>query len=204
MKLFYAPGVCSIGIHMLMEEIGKPYEAIAVNFAERAQYKPDFTSVNPKSKVPTLIDDEGTVRTEYPAIAYWLARKNPYSNLLPDDIDLQAKVLEIMDYCVATLHMRGFTRMFRPAMFAPSAADEDAVKAAGREIVENGLAQLDKELQGKDYIVGKFSIADSAVFYLEFWAKRSGVPMPPNVATHFERMMARPSTRRMLKAEGLA
>lgn len=204
MKLYYAPGVCSLGIHLLMEEIGKPYEAISISFAEQAQYKPEFTAVNPKSKVPTLIDDEGTVRTEYPAIAYWLARKNPYSNLLPDDIDLQAKVLEIMDYCVATLHMRGFTRIFRPGMFAPSEADADAVKAAGREIVEKGFAQIDKELEGKDYVAGKFSIADSAVFFLEFWAKRVGLTMPPNVAAHFERMMARPATQRMLAAEGLA
>ena len=78
MKLFYAPGACSIGIHVLLEEIGKPYEGVAVNLREGAQHKPEFTAVNPKSKVPTLVDDEGTVRTEFPAIAYWLARTNPY------------------------------------------------------------------------------------------------------------------------------
>jgi glutathione S-transferase len=63
MKLFYAPGACSIGIHVLMEEIGKPYEGVAVNLREGAQYKPDFTLVNSKSKVPTVVDDAGTVRT---------------------------------------------------------------------------------------------------------------------------------------------
>jgi glutathione S-transferase len=65
MKLFYAPGACSIGIHVLMEEIGKPYEGVAVNLREGAQFKPEFTSVNPKSKVPTVVDDAGTVRTEF-------------------------------------------------------------------------------------------------------------------------------------------
>ena len=45
MKLYYAPGACSIGIHVLMEEIGKPYEAEAVNLREGAQYKPPFVEV---------------------------------------------------------------------------------------------------------------------------------------------------------------
>jgi len=77
MKLYYAPGACSRGIHGLLEEIGKPYETAAVKFAEGAQYKPEFTAINPKSKVPTLVRDDGSVLTEFPAIAYWLARTNP-------------------------------------------------------------------------------------------------------------------------------
>ncbi len=204
MKLYYAPGVCSIGIHVLLEEIGKPYEGISVNLREGAQYKPEYTAVNPKSKVPALIDDSGTLRTEYPAIAYWLARTNPFANLLPDDIDLQARALELMDYCVATMHMQGFTRMFRPGNFAPNATDEAAVKARGMEIAEKGFATLNEALEGKEYAVGKFSIADSALFYVEFWAGRVGIKLPPNCAAHYERMLARPAVQRTMKAEGLA
>lgn len=204
MKLFYAPGACSIGIHVLLEELGKPYDGVAVNLREGAQFKPEFTSVNPKSKVPTLIDDAGTVRTEFPAIAYWLARTNPFANLLPDNIDLQARALELMDYCVATVHMQGFARIFRAPNFAPSATDEAAVKARGTEIAEKGFGTLNEALEGKDYAVGPFSIADSALFYVEFWAKRVGIPLPPNCAAHLERMLARPAVQRTLKAEGLA
>jgi glutathione S-transferase len=164
MKLYYAPGACSIGIHVLLEEIGKPYEAEVVNLREGAQYKTDFTTVNPKSKVPTLARDDGTVLTEFPAIAYWLARNNPFANLLPDNIDLQTKVLELMDYAVATVHMQGFGRQFRAANFTPNPADEDAVKAKGKEIAAKGFELLDKALEGKEYAVGKFSIADAAIF----------------------------------------
>src|ERR1700757_5446640 len=155
MKLYCAPGACSIGIHVLLEEIGKPYEAVPVNLREGDEYKPGFTSVNPKSKVPTLVRDDGSVLTEFPAIAYYLARSNPYANLLPDDIDQQARALELLDYAVATIHMQGFTRQFRPANFTPSAADEETVKARGKEIAEKGFALLDKALAGKDYAVGK-------------------------------------------------
>jgi glutathione S-transferase len=203
MKLLYAPGACSIGIHVLMEELGKPYEGVAVSLRDGAQFQPEFTSVNPKSKVPTLVDDEGTVRTEFPAIAYWLARTNPFANLLPDNIDLQARALELMDYCVATIHMQGFSRIFRAANFSPSASDEPAVKTRGTEIAEKGFAEMDKALAGKDYAVGPFSIADAALFYVEYWAKRVGIALPPNCAAHLERMLARPSVQRTLKAEGL-
>ncbi len=69
------PGACSVGIHVLLEEIGAPYEAVLFNLREGAQFKPEFTGVNPKSKVPTLERDDGSVLTEYPAIAFWLASR---------------------------------------------------------------------------------------------------------------------------------
>jgi glutathione S-transferase len=203
MKLFYAPGACSIGIHVLLEEIGKPYESQAVNLREGEQYKPGFASVNPKSKVPALQRDDGSVLTEFPAIAYWLAKTNPYANLLPDDIDQQAQALEITDYAVATVHMQGFARLFRSSNFTPNAADEDAVKARGKELAEKAFANLDKTLAGKEYAIGKFSIADAALFYVEFWSKRVGMTMPPNCAAHLERMSARPSVQRVMQQEGL-
>jgi glutathione S-transferase len=204
MKLYYAPGACSIGIHVLLEEIGKPYDAERVNLQQGEQYKPPFTAVNPKSKVPTLTRDDGSVLTEFPAIAYWLAKTNPSANLMPDDVDAQTKTLELTDYAVATIHMQGFMRQFRPANFTPSAADEEAVKTRGKEIAEKGFALLDKALEGKDYAVGKFSIADSAIFYVEFWSKRVGLPLPANCAAHLDRMLGRPAVQRVLQQEGLA
>ena len=142
MKLMYSPGACSIGIHVLLEEIGKPYEAQLVNLREGGQFKPEFTSVNPKSKVPTLVRDDGSVLTEYPAIAYWLARTNPDKKLLPDDADAQARVLEALDYAVSTVHMQGFSRLFRAANYTPNPADEDKVKERGKELVEKGVTFL--------------------------------------------------------------
>jgi glutathione S-transferase len=204
MKLYYAPGACSIGIHVLLEEIGKPYETEAVNLREGEQYKQPFTAVNPKSKVPTLTLDDGSVMTEFPAIAYWLARSNPLANLLPDDIAQQARALELLDYAVATVHMQGFARQFRAANFTPNAADEEAVKTKGKEIAEKGFALIDKALEGKEYAVGKFSIADAAIFYIEFWSKRVGMALPANCAAHLDRMLARPAVQRVLQQEGLA
>ena len=205
MKLYYAPGACSLGIHVLLEEIGKPYEGVVVNLRQGEQFQPGFTTVNPKSKVPTLERDDGSVLTEFPAIAYWLARTNPAAHLLPEDLDAQTRALEALDYAVSTIHMQGASRLFRPSNFTPNTADEDTVKARGKEIFEKGLGVLDKALAGKEYIAGAFSIADAAVFYVEFWAANPlKMTLPPNSAGHYQRMMARPAVQRTLKAEGLA
>jgi glutathione S-transferase len=204
MKLMYSPGACSIGIHVLLEEIGKPYEAQLVNLREGGQFKSEYTAVNPKSKVPTLVRDDGSVLTEYPAIAYWLARTNPDKKLLPDDVDAQARMIEAMDYAIATIHMQGFSRLFRASSYTPNPADEDKVKERGKELVEKGFAVLDKALAGKDYVTGAFSIADSALFYVEFWGgKRMNMKLPPNCEAHLNRMLARPAVQRVLQQEGL-
>jgi len=202
MKLYYSPGACSVGIHVLLEEIGKPYHLEAVNLREGAQYKPPFTAVSPKGKVPALERDDGSVLTEFPIIARWLGRQ---ANLLPKDDEADPRAMEAMEYAVGTMHGQGFARLFRSERFAPSTSDHDAVKAAGREVVEKGFAVLDKALDGRNYIGGNdFSAADTALFYVEFWAaKRLGMKLPANCAAHFDRMMARPAVQRVIQQEGL-
>ncbi len=204
MKLFYAPGACSMGIHILLQEIGAPYEAVKLDIRGGESQRPPFSDLNPKGKVPTLQRDDGSIVTEYPVIAHYLARTNPATGLLPADSEAEMRGAEAMDYCVATLHMQGFSRLFRPANFTPNGADHDAVKARGHEIIEKGYALLDKQLAGKNWIAGPYSAADSAVFYVSYWgAKRMGMTLPPNLAAHFDRMMARPAVQRMIAAEGL-
>ena len=110
-----------------------------------------------------------------------------------------------MDYAVSTMHMQGFSRMFRPVNYAPTEADHDKVKARGKEIMEKGLALMDKTLEGKEYLTGSFSIADAALFYVEFWASgRMKMPLPKNCAAHYERMKNRPAVKRVLEQEGLS
>ena len=203
MRLYYAPGACSLGIHVLLEEIGKPYELARLNLAEGEQRKPAFAAVNRKGKVPTLVRDDGTVLTEFPAIAWWLALTNPGAGLVAGDAEGQARTLEALDYIVGTVHGQGFGRIFRPAKFAPSDADHEEVQAQGRQLFSEGMRLMDEALAGKDYLLGEFSIADAALFYVEFWATRVGIDLPPNCAGHFARTKARPAVRRAMEQEGL-
>jgi len=203
MELYYAPGACSIGIHILLQEIGKRYQLHKLDFANRDQYAPEFTRLNPKSKVPTLVRDDGSVLTEFPAIATYLARANRHKHLLPEDLDGHVRALEATDYIVGTIHMQGFSRVFRPANFSAVEAEQEAVKARGREIFEQGFALMDRALDRKDYLLGGFSIADAALFYVEFWAAgRLKLPLPQNCAAHYARMKARPAVQHVMKVEG--
>ena len=204
MKLYYSPGACSIGIHVLLEEIGKPYEAVKLDFSKGEQQKPPFSGINPKGKVPTLVRDDGEVITEYPVVAHWLAKHFPEAKLLPEGEEAELRAAEATDYCVSTIHMQGFSRLFRPGNFSPSESDHDKVKERGKELAAKGLAIMDKRLAGEEWVAGDYSYADSALFYVEYWGgKRMGMDLPANCAAHLGRMMARPAVQRMIQQEGL-
>jgi glutathione S-transferase len=67
MKLYWGPHTCAIGIHILLEEIGKPCETEKLDVSGGATHAPLFMSVNPKGKVPTLVRDDGSVLTDFGA-----------------------------------------------------------------------------------------------------------------------------------------
>ncbi|HYP63718.1 MAG TPA: glutathione S-transferase N-terminal domain-containing protein [Acidocella sp.] len=204
MKLFYSPDSCALAIHIILEEIGKPYELALVNLRAGEQYKLPYIALNPKSKVPALQRDDGTLLTELPAIAWYLARSTPAAGLLPDGSEGEVRLLELVDYMVSTVHMRGFTRIFRPGVFTPTTADEPAVQQTGKDLVKDGLKLLAQALGAKAYLLGDYTIADVVLFYLEDWAvRRAGLDLPEALAGHRARMRERPAVQRALAAEGL-
>jgi glutathione S-transferase len=202
MKLYMTPGSCSTGIHILLEELDLAFEAYIVNLMAGDQNKPGYLAINPKSTIPTLVRDDGTALTEFGAIAYWLARTYPKAKLMPGDPEGDTLVIETMDYAVGTIHGQGFARIFTTASFTPNEADHEAVKAHGKEIVEKAFVVMDQVLAGKDYVAGSFSIADAALFYVEFWADKIKIDLPPNCLAHYQRMLARPVVQRVLREEG--
>lgn len=205
MKLFYFPGTCALAVHILLEEIGQPFELSLVNLGAGDQYKSPYVEMNPKGKIPALLRDDGTLLTESPAIAWFLGRSNPATGLMPESIEQEARLLELLDYMVATVHMRGFTRMFRPRAFAPSVEDEAAVVKAGAAIVESGLLHISETLGEQDFLLGSYSIADAALCYLEFWTVvRTEIDLPANLEAHYARMKRRPAVERALATEAAA
>jgi glutathione S-transferase len=200
MKLYYAPGTSAVGIRVLLEEIGKPYDVVELNLRGGEQYQPPFVSINPKSKVPTLVRDDNTVLTEFGAIARWLARTNPEAQLLPPDPEREARATELLDYVVGTVHMRGFSRMIVPTVFGPEAQRADIV-AAGRGIAARGLEIIDAGLSSWTYVADRYSYADPALFYVERWAEQFSMPLPPKCKRHYETMKTRPAVGRVVAAD---
>ncbi|WPB83022.1 glutathione S-transferase N-terminal domain-containing protein [Sediminicoccus rosea] len=206
MKLFYSPGACSIGIHVILEEIGKPFETQLVSTRDGSNKKPEYLAINPKAKVPALLRDDGTVLTEFPVIAWWLAKANPMSNLIAVEFEAEARTLEWMDYLCGTVHPQGFTRQFRPANFAKDAEDEARVVAQGKALTEGYLQVVERGLAGDPWLLPSgYSVADCALFFITNWASgRSGMTLPPKLARHQAAMMARPAVQRALAREAKA
>jgi glutathione S-transferase len=202
MKLYLTPGSCSTGIHILLEELELVFEAHIVNLLAGTQNMPEYLAMNPKATIPTLVRNDGTALTELQAIAYWLARSYPKAKLLPGDPDGDARVLELMDYVVGTLHGQGFTRIFTTDRFTPNEAYFEAVKAQGLAIVNQGFTIINDGLPPQGYVMGVFTIADAALFYVEFWADKTGIPLPENCLNHYRLMLTRPVVRRVLMEEG--
>lgn len=202
MKLYMTPGSCSTGIHILLEELDLPFEAYLVNLLAGDQNRADYLAMNPKGTIPTLVRDDGSALTEFQAIAWWLARTHPRAKLLPEDADGEARVMEAMDYAVGTIHMQGFARVFTTAHFTPSEADHEAVRQRGLDIVARGYAVLDTLLAGREYVAERFSIADAALFYVEFWGDKLKLELPAHCRAHYQRLLARPAVQRVLREEG--
>jgi len=205
MKLYYSPGACSVGIHVVLEEIGKPYELALVNLKEGAQYKPEYMAVNPKSKVPALARDDGSLLTEWPVIAMWLGKSNPEAKLVPSDLEGETRCGEMCDYICGTIHPQGFTRQFRAANFTPTEADQPKVVEQGKQLAAKYFGVLEQNWKGGDWLLPSgYSVADAALFFVAYWAtRRSGMSLPPKPAAHLERMLARPAVQRTLQQEGL-
>jgi glutathione S-transferase len=210
MKLYWGPHTCAIGSHILLEESGLHYETEKLDVAGGETQKPPFKDVNPKGKVPTLLRDDGSILTEFGAIANWIARSAPEKGLLPQDANGEARAVEVMDYVVGTIHAQGFGRIFKPEKFEPADAlhkatglGASAVKEQGREIAISGFRLLNQDLEHHAFVAGDtFSVADAALFYVERWAPEAKIDLPPNVSAHLLRLKERPSVKKVMAIWG--
>ena len=202
MKLYMTPGSCSTGIHIILEELEEVFEAHIVNLPAGDHFKPDYVAINPKSTIPALVRRDGTTLTEVPAIAYWLGRTVRRGKLWPQDVEQETRLIEIMTYIAGTVHGQGFARIFATSTFTRNEVDHDTVRALGRDIVAKGFAILDEALGDKPYLAGDFTVADPILFYVAFWADKTAIPLPANLAGHYRRMLMRPAVQQVLREEG--
>ncbi|TCK09219.1 glutathione S-transferase family protein [Marinobacterium mangrovicola] len=203
MLTFYmTPGSCTTGIHILLEECEALFSVELVNLMAGDQNSESFRALNPKGSIPMLKLDNGEILTEFEAIACWLAWSHPRARLISEKPLAAARAIELMSYAVSNLHMQAFARIFTPERFLVGSSDLEAVKAAGRRRVVEAFGLLALQLPDKGYACGDFSIADAALFYVEFWADRTDIPLPAVVRSHFELMLQRPCVRQVLMEEG--
>ena len=201
MKLYYAPGACSLSPHIALLEAGIPYDLVKVDLrAKKLENGDDFLQVNPKGQVPAVVLDSGELVTEGPVIVQMIADKAAAKNLAPArDSAERYKLQEWLNYITGELH-----KNLGP-VFSPVLADD--AKSFFKDRAMGKFKYIDGKLAGHDYLMGKqFSVADGYLYTMLRWADGHKIDLSglKNLMAYKERVAARPKVKEALTEEGLS
>lgn len=194
MKLYYAPGACSLADHIALHEAGLDFEREAVDLTTKTTASGgDFTAINAKGYVPVLVLDSGETLTENVALLDWIAQQAPA--LAPTGAMGRTRLLEMLAYVSTEIH-----KSFAP--FFQGGSDDAKHKAA--EKLGKRFGWIASQMQG-DYLFGaEASVADCYLFVMLLWAGKTQLAVEPRLAALHDRMQQRPAVQLALHHEGLA
>lgn len=203
-KLYYAPGACSLSVHICLEWIGHPYEALRVNPSD-----PDYARINPAAAVPALDIGQDQALTQCAAVLHFLARRFPEAELdVGANLERTAELERWSSFLTGDLHP-AFFPIFMPQRYTTSTDPDELgrVREAGVALVRKKLALLDKHLEGREYMLGaKRTFVDAYTVPMVRWATSAvpgGLDDFPDVARHHAHMLADPAVQRAMTDEGL-
>lgn len=193
MKLYYAPGACSLADHIALHEAGMDFEHERVDLkTKRTEYGGNFAEVNPKGYVPALQLDSGEVLTENVALLDWIAQQS--ATLRPEGPLGQTRQLELLAFISSELH-----KSFGP--FFKGGSDEE--KEQARTMLAKRFGQVADMREG-DYLFGdRPTVADFYLFVMLVWADKNGLELPDRLTGLRDRLMELDSVRRAMEHEGL-
>ena len=199
MKLFYAPGACSLAPHIALEEAGLPHELVKVDLVKHTLPDgSDFRAINAKGYVPLIQLDDGSYMSEASVILQYVADQKPGTIAPVFGTAGRWKLMEWLAFIATEVH-KGFGPLWNPR--TPPDVRERAVQALG-----NRFTYLSKTLAAQPYLMGdQFTIADAYLFVVLNWSGLHKVDLSPWPALgDFQaRVAARPAVQATLKAEGL-
>jgi glutathione S-transferase len=211
MQLHYYPSTASMIPHLLLEELGVPFDRVLVDRANDAHKAPAYLRLNPNGLLPALTDGD-LVLYETAAICLHLCDTHPQSGLAPAlGTPQRAHFYKWLMWLTNTLQS-SLIVYFYPERWVAEGNAEGAtqVKAKAAEKIGGLLDQLDAELvrSGGPWFMGAdFSALDHYVFTLCRWT-RNFASNPARDRTHLgpylQRMLERPATQRVLHHEGLS
>ncbi|MEZ5818097.1 MAG: glutathione S-transferase family protein [Hyphomicrobiaceae bacterium] len=184
LKLYFSPSTSSLATHIALNEVGAQFELVPTLLANEEQKKPGYLTINPDGKVPALITEGGNPLTEVAATLYYIARKFPSAGLWPEgDLEAEAQVISWMSFAASTMH---------------------GSRSKGPEAIAAAFAVAEKKLAGREWAIGRYSIADIHIFRV-YWRFRPSIDAPkgtyPALEAHHDRMLARPAVKKAMEAE---
>ncbi len=200
MKLYYAPGTCSLSPHIVLREAGVPVELVRVDLkSKKLADGSDYTLINGKAYVPMLELDNGQRLSEGPAIVQYIADLRPETRLAPRPDEFERyRLQEWLNFISSEIH-KGFAPLFNPA------ASDDWKKAA-RARLEMRFDWLAGQLISRKFLLdNQFTVADAYLFTVLNWTKRVEIDLAhwPELAGYVARVGGRPAVQEAMRAEGL-
>ena len=197
-----------VKVSIMLEELGMPYEAHKVDFADGDQFTPEFLSLNPNNKIPAIIDPNGPDGKPFPlfesgAILIYLAEKT--GKFMPSEPAGRYQVIQWLMF-----QMGGIGPMFGQLGFFTHFAGKEIEdpRPAKRYIEESArlLEVLDGRLEGREWVCDDYSIADIAIapwlrVLRDFYKAGDLVDWDDleNVPAYLERFLERPAVKAGLK-----
>lgn len=210
-RLFYYPSTAAMVPHILLEEMGLPYEHVLVDRTVGAHRAPDYLQLNPNGSIPVLTDGD-LVLYETAAIALYLCEQHPEAALMPPHgIVQRAHFHKWLMWLTNTLQA-ALIVYFYPERWMDEGNRRGMEELKSHAEIKIGglLDQLDAELarHGADWFAGEhYSALDAYVFTLCRWTRNFRSP-PARTRQHLgpylQRMLDRPAVQRVLTNEKLA
>jgi glutathione S-transferase len=200
MKLYYAPGVCSLSPHIILRETDTPFTLVKTDIkAKTIEGGGDFLKVSPNGYVPVLELDDGRIITEGPAILQYVADTAKATTLCPPCGTFERADLQSWLNFISTELHKGFSPLFNPRL-------DEAAKAVHREKLLERIAYLERHLAGRDYIMGaRFMLPDAYAFTVLGWSRPLKLDLSgfKTIEAYRHRIQHRPAVQAAMRAEGL-
>jgi glutathione S-transferase len=205
--LYYSPGTASLAPHFLLEELGVPYELVLVDTTQQEHQKAAYLSLNPKGKLPFLVDGDLHL-SESAAICLYLCErygKETWSPALASPE--RAHLYQWMLYLSNTLQAELLT-YFYPHRLAAEEATSETIKQHAEQRLGEMLSYIDRNFaqSGHRYLLGsEMSVADLFLFMLCRWTRhlKKSAKTYPHLAPYLIRMCQRDSILRSFAEENI-
>lgn len=200
MKLYYAPGACSMAPHIVALDAGQKLDLVKVDIPnKKTEHGDDYWKINPKGYVPALVLDSGEVLTEVTVICQYIADQHKEAGLISPFGSMQRyHEMAALNFASAEVHKQ------IGALFNPALTPEMRTVQIGA--ISRRLTTLEKMLDGREYIMGdRYTVADAYLFTVLNWTRLHKVDIGqwPNIQNYMSRVGARDNVRKAMAEEGL-
>jgi glutathione S-transferase len=197
MELYFAPMACSLATRIALYEAGAAAKFTAVDLkAKRTADGADFLALNAMGQVPVLRTETDELLTENPVVLQYVADHCPGSGLAPSGGPERYRLQLWLNFITSELHKLVFIPLL-------SHKSNDGARAFARDQISPRFDYLNAHLDGRDYLLDRFTVADAYLVTVLNWTKPTRIDLTewPAVLAYFRRMHQRESVARAFAEE---